>query len=107
MGHAVESVAGERGHEVMARLTTADNIDGAALTPERLADVDVVIDFTRPDAAPRNIERAAGCGVDVVVGTTRAALRGSTCQGRWIGVSSSSFMYPSYSWSVSVAAFAP
>ncbi|MEE8521302.1 MAG: 4-hydroxy-tetrahydrodipicolinate reductase [Gemmatimonadota bacterium] len=70
MGHAVESVAGERGHEVMARLTTADNIDGAALTPERLADVDVVIDFTRPDAAPRNIERAAGCGVDVVVGTT-------------------------------------
>ena len=69
MGRAVEKLALERGHEIAARLDR-DEPGGAAPTPERLEGAEVAVEFTEPEAAPGNIERLAGCGVDAVVGTT-------------------------------------
>jgi len=70
MGRAVAEAARARGHEIAATLDVADNPGGAALTAERLAGADVAIEFTAPDAAPRNIERLVEAGVPVVSGTT-------------------------------------
>ena len=65
MGHAVEAVAREAGHEVVAIF------DGPGEpTAGALRDAEVAIDFTTPDAAPANIRAAASLGVDMVVGTT-------------------------------------
>jgi 4-hydroxy-tetrahydrodipicolinate reductase len=62
-------VARERGHTVRAH-DEFDNIKGSMLTPERLRDVDVVVDFTMPDAALENIEAVLQAGRNMVVGTT-------------------------------------
>lgn len=68
-GSLVAEVARERGHTV--RVTgTSDNQKGAALTRDRLADVDVVIDFTTPAAVLGNIAACAAAGKNMVVGTT-------------------------------------
>ncbi len=69
MGRAVAALAEERGHTVRV-IGRADNAAGAALTRERLADVDVAVEFTRPDAAVANLERLIGAGVPTVTGTT-------------------------------------
>jgi 4-hydroxy-tetrahydrodipicolinate reductase len=68
MGTAVVREAERRGHAVVATIGHADNPDGAAL--DRLAGVDVVFEFTRPDAATANLERLLRSGHRVVTGTT-------------------------------------
>jgi len=68
-GSLVAEVARQRGHEVEG-LDVLDNPNGSALTPERLQDTAVVIDFTAPDAVLGNIEGCARCGKNMVVGTT-------------------------------------
>ena len=70
MGAAVAAVARERGHTIVTTVGGAENADGKALTPERLAGVDVAVEFTRPDAAAANLERLVEAGVPVVTGTT-------------------------------------
>lgn len=70
MGRAVAEVARERGHEVGVMVSSAQNAGETALTTERLADVDVAIEFTRPDAVVGNLERLIAIGVPVVTGTT-------------------------------------
>lgn len=65
MGRAVEGVATEEGHEIVARLD-----DGDALDRKALSGAEVAIDFTLPDAALPNIRSVAAAGVDMVVGTT-------------------------------------
>ncbi len=69
MGRAVASLAAGRGHEstIVGREDTAE---GHGLTAERTRDYDVAIEFTRPEAAPANIERLIGAGIPVVTGTT-------------------------------------
>ena len=68
-GWLVAEVARERGH--LVRAIDADvNLGGAWLTPENLRDVDVVIDFTTPEAVLANIERCVRAGKAMVVGTT-------------------------------------
>ena len=69
MGRAVASLAAGRGHEstIVGRKATAE---GHGLTAERTRDYDVAIEFTRPEAAPANIERLIGAGIPVVTGTT-------------------------------------
>ena len=69
MGRAVASLAQERGHIVRV-IGREENAGGAALTRERLAGVDVAIEFTRPDAVIRNLERLIDAGVPTVTGTT-------------------------------------
>ncbi len=68
-GSIVAEVARERGHKVTI-VEIAENANGAALTRERLAGVDAVIDFTTPQAVVPNIEAVARAGANLVVGTT-------------------------------------
>ena len=70
MGHAIEQLAPSRGFFISAKLTAQSNPGGVGLVPEALAAADVVIDFTRPDAAFENIRRVAAAGGRMVVGTT-------------------------------------
>lgn len=69
MGQAVEAVALERGHEVVARFDAEtpllDARDDSALNG-----ADVCVDFSVPDVALDQIHRYAFWGVDAVVGTT-------------------------------------
>ena len=65
MGHAVEAVARERGHDVVARLDLDDPI-----TRSSLAGAQVAIDFTLPDAVVANAQRVAEAEVSLVIGTT-------------------------------------
>jgi 4-hydroxy-tetrahydrodipicolinate reductase len=69
MGMLIESLATARNHRVRA-VDIVENARGAALTPEKLRDVDVVIDFTTPDAVMENIAGCARSGKNLVVGTT-------------------------------------
>jgi len=68
-GTLVAEVAEQRGHKVTA-WGAAENPAGAALTQERLAEFDVVIDFTTPTAVLENIGAVARAGKNMVVGTT-------------------------------------
>ena len=68
-GSLVALVARERGHQVHV-LCAADNPEASGLTPEKLAGVDVVVDFTTPKAALENIAACVLAGKNVVVGTT-------------------------------------
>lgn len=68
-GSLVAEVARERGHQ--AQIIDVDvNRDGAWLTPEHLRDIDVVIDFTSPEAVLANIEACLRAKKAMVVGTT-------------------------------------
>lgn len=68
-GSLVAEVARERGHQVRA-LDIDDNPHASALTAVNLAGVDVVIDFTAPEAAVENIRAVLALGGRIVVGTT-------------------------------------
>jgi len=68
-GSFVAEVARERGHGVRA-LDIHENQQASALTGPNLAGVDVVIDFTTPDAAVENIRAVLALGCRIVVGTT-------------------------------------
>ena len=69
MGQAVEAVATERGHAIVARFDAEtpllDSRDASVLNG-----ADVCIDFSVPDVALDQIHRYAFWGVDAVVGTT-------------------------------------
>src|SRR6516165_8834078 len=68
-GSLVAEVARERGHGVRA-LDINDNQKASALTAPNLAGVDVVIDFTAPEAAVENMRAVLSLGKRIVVGTT-------------------------------------
>ena len=68
-GSLVAEAARERGHGVRA-LDVNDNPHAAALTVPNLAGVDVVVDFTAPEAAAENIRAVLALGGCIVVGTT-------------------------------------
>lgn len=67
MGKTIERLAEENGDEIILRIGSA-NAD--QLTSENLQHCDVVIEFTRPEVAFRNIEACLQAGVPVVSGTT-------------------------------------
>jgi 4-hydroxy-tetrahydrodipicolinate reductase len=68
-GSLVADVARERGHSVRA-LDITENEHASALTPPALVGVDVVIDFTAPEAAVENMRAVLALGGRIVVGTT-------------------------------------
>lgn len=68
-GSLVAEVAREHGHKT--QIVDIDlNRDGAWLTPENLRGIDVVIDFTTPEAVLGNIDACLRAGKPMVVGTT-------------------------------------
>jgi 4-hydroxy-tetrahydrodipicolinate reductase len=68
-GSLVAEVAEERGHEVIA-LGRTENLQASALTRTTLENVDVVVDFTTPQAVLENIAACAREQASMVVGTT-------------------------------------
>lgn len=67
MGHMIESLALERGHEIVC-IIDQDNLD--EFESDAFASADVAIEFTTPHTAEQNIRRAWKAGVPVVCGTT-------------------------------------
>ena len=67
MGHIIESIALQRGHNIVC-IIDKDNTDDFA--SEAFASADVAIEFTTPQTAAANILRAWKVGVPVVCGTT-------------------------------------
>lgn len=68
-GSLVAEVATERKHHVRV-ISGAENKAAQALTPELLAHVNVVIDFTTPEAVLENAIACVRASKDIVVGTT-------------------------------------
>src|SRR5580704_2397118 len=68
-GSLVAEVAAARKHSTQIA-GTKENAACAALTPEKLRDIDAVIDFTAPHCVVANIEACVKAGKNMVVGTT-------------------------------------
>ncbi len=67
MGKTIEGIALEEDHEVVLRITSDNQQE---LTPERLRQAEVAIDFSIPSTAFDNIKMCLENGVPVVSGTT-------------------------------------
>lgn len=67
MGHIIESILKERGHDV-ALIIDIDN--ASDLCAEKCADIDVAIEFSAPNAAFANVRKCLEMGLPVVCGTT-------------------------------------
>ena len=67
MGHMIESIALQRGHEIVC-IIDQNNLD--EFESKAFASADVAIEFTTPQTAEQNIRRAWKAGVPVVCGTT-------------------------------------
>lgn len=65
MGREVEAMAGELGHEVVARLDRDAVLDSGSL-----AGAEAAVEFTLPEAAPGTLVQLARLGVPTVSGTT-------------------------------------
>lgn len=65
MGHEIEKIAAERGHSVIFHISSQ-----STKKTEDVHNVDVAIEFTRPDAAFNNITSLINKGIPVVSGTT-------------------------------------
>ncbi len=68
-GSMVAEVAFSRRHHVQV-LSSADNAGACALTPDSLAAIDLVLDFTTPAAVIANAEACIRAKKNLVVGTT-------------------------------------
>jgi 4-hydroxy-tetrahydrodipicolinate reductase len=62
-------LAVERKHHIVIAGAT-ENASNAALTPEKLRNIDAVIDFTAPHCILSNIEACVQAGKNMIVGTT-------------------------------------
>lgn len=67
MGHAIEQIALDRGHEIVLRIGIEDLED---FTLENVAKADVAIEFTSPHSAAENIKKCIDAGVSVICGST-------------------------------------
>jgi 4-hydroxy-tetrahydrodipicolinate reductase len=67
MGQMIESIAVERGHEIVLKINI-DNTDD--FTKDLLAQADVAIEFTSPHSAYDNVMNCLHWGVPVVSGST-------------------------------------
>lgn len=65
MGKAIEKIAVERGHEIIMRVNSTQQVD-----PAELKKANVAIEFSRPDTVAKHINICFDLGIPVVVGTT-------------------------------------
>jgi 4-hydroxy-tetrahydrodipicolinate reductase len=70
MGQVIARLAPQHDCEVVRTIAGSENADGKALTRECLQNVDVAIEFTTPQSAPRNLRRLIEAKIATVVGTT-------------------------------------
>lgn len=67
MGHMIEGIAKERGHDIVLKINI-ENLED--FTQENLSKADVAIEFTGPDSAFENVMKCIDYGVPVVSGST-------------------------------------
>ena len=67
MGHIIESIALERGHEIVCIIDKDNKEDFHSAA---FASADVAIEFTTPQTAEANVLRAWAVGIPIVSGTT-------------------------------------
>lgn len=70
MGRLIEQLAPEYGFTVALKLDEFNNANFESLTKENFAGIDVAIDFSIPEAVPRNAVTIAALGVNQVIGAT-------------------------------------
>src|SRR5689334_22387948 len=70
MGRLVEQFAPQYGFEVALKLDEFNNSSFEGITADNFRGIDVAIDFSIPDAVPRNVQGIASLGVNIVIGTT-------------------------------------
>jgi 4-hydroxy-tetrahydrodipicolinate reductase len=70
MGRMIEQLAPEHGFTTRLRLDVDNNAGQRGLTRENLANIDVAIEFSVPEAAADNLIRLAELGVHTVAGAT-------------------------------------
>jgi 4-hydroxy-tetrahydrodipicolinate reductase len=70
MGKLVETIALREGWDVGPKLDIADNVGGRGITADSMTGVDVIVEFSQPEAVLPNIEAAARLGINMVIGTT-------------------------------------
>ena len=63
MGKAIEEIALERGHKIVCKIDKE-------LSEGKLQEADVAINFSIPDAAVENINKALNLAIPVICGTT-------------------------------------
>jgi len=63
MGKVIESIALDRGHQIVLKKTSSNSFDG-------LEDADVAIDFSIPTVAVENISACLNSSIPIVSGTT-------------------------------------
>jgi 4-hydroxy-tetrahydrodipicolinate reductase len=68
-GSLVAEVAAERKHQVHVA-GSKENASCAALIPEKLRDIDAVIDFSTPEIVLNHIDASVNAGKNMIVGTT-------------------------------------
>lgn len=67
MGHAIEEIARNKGHEIVLKVSIENVEDN---TPDNIRKADAAIEFTGPHSAFDNIIRCLDAGVPVVSGST-------------------------------------
>lgn len=71
MGKAIDRIAPKAGVEVVAKVSpNSAEASHRKLTAEAVADADVCIEFSHPDAVMDNVRRIVDLGKPVVIGTT-------------------------------------
>src|SRR6266702_8030256 len=70
MGRLIEQLAPQHGFEIVLRLDSKSNANGAGISAAAFAPIDVAIEFTTPGAAPANLKRLAEAKIPAVTGTT-------------------------------------
>lgn len=67
MGHMIEEIALQRGHEVVLKIDVSNQQD---FTRENISKADVAIEFTGPDSAFKNVMKCIEFGIPTVSGST-------------------------------------
>jgi len=70
MGKAIETIALERGHEIVAVFNSENPFKKNATTLSKIANADVAIEFTQPKLAVAHTLTALEMNLPIVVGTT-------------------------------------
>jgi 4-hydroxy-tetrahydrodipicolinate reductase len=70
MGKIIESIAKQRGNEVVSIIDPNCDTAQKEITKESLKDADVCIDFTHPTVIMENIKKISSLGKNIVIGTT-------------------------------------
>ena len=70
MGHEVEKIALQRGHEIIAAIDSEEDFNNSGIKESRNSSDIVAIEFSTPATAFENIKRCFDLNIPVVCGTT-------------------------------------